>query len=150
MLAKYDMTADEDEGLVASIKLPEGLVGGEFVMVPRSSPSSAAEAEEDDGWLVGYCTHEDSLESFCMVRSHMHATNTHCPCCETQRQHITRTNGNMRALFVCDPVNFSVHSLMKLHDLCGCMINFVQLCLCTSSHSQCIGCTLRACHVPHI
>lgn len=77
VLAKYDMTADEDEGLVASIALPEGLVGGEFVMVPRTPPSAAADAAEDDGWLVGYCTHEHTLKSFCVVRGRKHARPAH-------------------------------------------------------------------------
>ena len=63
VVAKYDMTADEDKGLVATIKLPKGYSGGEFVMVPRCGPSSAAEAEEDDGWLVGHVTDEATMLS---------------------------------------------------------------------------------------
>ena len=67
MLAKYDMTADEDKGLVATIKLPEGYSGGEFIMVPRCGPSSAGEASEDDGWLLGHVTDENTLKSYVLV-----------------------------------------------------------------------------------
>lgn len=69
VIAKYDMTADEDKGLVASINLPKGCSGGEFVMVPRRGPSSAAEAEEDDGWLVGHVTDEATMKSYVLVRA---------------------------------------------------------------------------------
>jgi carotenoid cleavage dioxygenase-like enzyme len=66
-IAKFDMTADENQGLVATIKLPEGVYGGEFNMVPRAAPSAAADSAEDDGWLVGFCTHVQTKQSFCMV-----------------------------------------------------------------------------------
>ena len=101
VVAKYDMTADEDEGLVASIALPEGLVGGEFVMVPRSAPSAVAEAEEDDGWLVGYCTHERTLESFCMVRGCMNVRHVHLSVNQRWRQacqHGSKSESTMQAL----------------------------------------------------
>ena len=67
-LTKVDNTADEDKGLVAIINLPEGHVGGEFVMVTRNPPSTALSKAEDDGWLVGFVTDTTTMKSYCLVR----------------------------------------------------------------------------------
>ena len=67
VLAKVDMTADTDSGLIATIKLPEGNIGGEFVVVPKHAPSTAALRDEDDAWLIGFCRHHQTLDSSCMV-----------------------------------------------------------------------------------
>lgn len=67
MLGKYDMTADADQGLVATLKLPEGYVGGEFIFVSSSGPSSAGEIAEDEGWLLGHVTDETTMKSYVLV-----------------------------------------------------------------------------------
>ena len=36
-------------------------------MVPRCGPSSAGEASEDDGWLLGHVTDENTLKSYVLV-----------------------------------------------------------------------------------
>lgn len=60
--------AEEDKGLVAAIKLPEGYVCGEFSIALRHSPSTAGDHAEDDAWLVGFAIEEKTLESYCMAR----------------------------------------------------------------------------------
>lgn len=80
VLAKYDMTSDEDKGLVATIKLPEGYIGGEFIMVPRSAPSAASESDEDDGWLLGHVTDETTWKSFILVSQLTKIMHSASPC----------------------------------------------------------------------
>ncbi|NJR43009.1 MAG: carotenoid oxygenase family protein [Akkermansiaceae bacterium] len=67
-IVKVDMTADADSGLVATIRLPEGTIGGEFSVVPKQATGEARQQAEDDAWLIGYCRHHQTLESFCLVR----------------------------------------------------------------------------------
>ena len=66
-LVKVDNTADEDKGNVATLKLPEGHVCGEFSFASRAAPSTALSKEEDDGWLVGFCTDETTYKSYFLV-----------------------------------------------------------------------------------
>ena len=68
-IVKVDNMAEEGKGLAGLIKLPEGLVGGEFTMVPRNPPSKAHEIPEEDGWLIGYVINVNTMESFCLVCS---------------------------------------------------------------------------------
>lgn len=70
LIAKIDNKAEKDKGLVGTIKLPERTVGGEFIMVPRHAPSTAHLHDEDDGWLVGFCTNEETGDSQFMVCAH--------------------------------------------------------------------------------
>jgi hypothetical protein len=60
-VVKVDNTAEEDGGMVGVVVLPPGHVCG-------ASPSAAASKPEDDGWLVGFCTDENTMKSYFLVR----------------------------------------------------------------------------------
>jgi hypothetical protein len=70
---KVDNTAEEGGGMVGMIVLPPAHVCGEFSYVSCASPCTAASKQEDDGWLVAFCTDDNSMQSFFLVRF--------CPAC---------------------------------------------------------------------
>ena len=68
-ILKTDMFAPEGEGRAGEIYLGDGMIGGEPQFVARDAKAMAAKkCAYDDGYLVLYATHIETMTSYFMVR----------------------------------------------------------------------------------
>lgn len=66
-IARVDMSATEGDGLSGQIAFPDGYKGAELSFIPPSS--SSAQAQNGQGYLVGFLTNEAEGTSRLAVRS---------------------------------------------------------------------------------
>lgn len=68
-IIKTDLFAPEGEGYAGKIYLGPNMAGGEPQFVARDPIAmKAKKCAYDDGYLILYATHSDTMASYCLVR----------------------------------------------------------------------------------